>query len=76
MGKPRTYLVDGKPYTAWELIDLARTFGYEGEDGVFFTSRAARHLRETMGTTVEPQPITTPVEVVCENFEPPIEESE
>ena len=40
------YLVDGKETDWKELIKLARWHGYEDNDGIYSTSRAAIVLRE------------------------------
>lgn len=41
-----TYLLDGREATAAELINAAKQYGYTGHDDfIFFTSEAARYLR-------------------------------
>ena len=49
------YLVNNKPLTWIELIELSWKYGYEEKDDIYSTSKATKVLRES-GFTVEEKP--------------------
>jgi len=47
----RKYMVDNETVDWGQLIKMAEDYGYEGEGGIYYTSGAAKVLREN-GFTV------------------------